>query len=291
MKAYIFSGQGAQYPSMGKELYDSSATARKMFNNANGILGYNITDVMFNGTDEDLKQTKITQPAIYIYSVILSVVKKDDFTPGMVAGHSLGEFSALAAVDSVSFEDGLLIVKKRAELMQKACEATPSTMAAVVGFDIARLESILKSIKDEYVIPANFNSPQQVVISGTVQGVKTASELIKAEGGRVIILPVSGAFHSQLMEPAKEGLSEIIMKTTFKQPKCPVYQNVNGQPVKNVDIIKSNLVMQLTTPVRWTQTIQNMISDGAKSFVEVGPGKVLQGLVKKIKGDAIVSSL
>ena len=291
MKAYIFPGQGAQYSGMGKDLYDSSPVAKKLFESANEILGFDITKIMFEGSEEELVQTKVTQPAIYIYSVILSIVKKDQFQPDMVAGHSLGEFSALASVGAVSFEDGLKLVAKRASLMQKACEITPSTMAAVLKFDIQSLETIINMITDDIVVIANYNSPEQIVISGTISGVERASEQIKEKGGRVVPLKVGGAFHSPLMEPAREELGEMIHKIEINRPLCPIYQNVNSQPVSNPDIIESNLLMQLTSPVRWTQTIQNMLADGATSFTEVGPGTVLQGLVRKIKSEAVTSSL
>ncbi|MCK9301872.1 MAG: ACP S-malonyltransferase [Bacteroidales bacterium] len=291
MKAYIFPGQGAQFSGMGKDLYDSNSIARDLFKKANSILGFKITDIMFEGAEDDLKQTKVTQPAIFLHSVILSVVKKDDFTPDMVAGHSLGEFSALTAIGALSFEDGLKLVSKRAMCMQEACELEPSTMAAVLKMDVEPLESILNSINDEIVVAANYNCPGQIVISGTVQGVEKATELITAANGRVVPLKVGGAFHSPLMAPAKEELATAIQKVNIVEPQCPIFQNVNAQPVKNPDVIKKNLISQLTSPVRWMQSMQNMIADGATCFYEVGPGTVLQGLLRKIKHDINVESL
>jgi [acyl-carrier-protein] S-malonyltransferase len=286
MKAYIFPGQGAQFVGMGKDLFDKYEGARKLFERANDILGFRITDMMFSGTDEDLKQTKVTQPAIFLHSVVLTRIMGDDFKPDMVAGHSLGEFSALVANKTLSFEDGLRLVAKRAEAMQKACEIKPSAMAAILGLDDKTVEDTLKTIKNEIVVAANFNSPGQVVISGTVKGVETACEKLKNAGAkRTLILNVGGAFHSPLMEPARVELDKAINSTFFKIPVCPVYQNVNAQPVTNPDLIKNNLISQLTSPVRWTQTVQNMIADGVRTFVEVGPGMVLQGLVLKIKKD------
>lgn len=291
MKAYIFPGQGAQYSGMGKDLYESSSVAKKLFKTANDVLNFDIAKIMFEGTEEELVQTKVTQPAIYIHSVILSKVKKDLFKPDMVAGHSLGEFSALAAIDGLSFEDGLKLVSKRAMLMQKACEAEPSTMAAVLKMEASVLERILMTITDDTVVAANYNTPEQIVISGTVTGIEKATELIKKANGRVLPLKVGGAFHSPLMQPAHDELSEAIMATNIDMPNCPIYQNVNGQPVRNPDIIKSNLVKQLTSPVRWTQTIQNMLAAGANSFTEVGPGTALQGMVRRIKSDVETNSL
>ena len=285
MKAYIFPGQGAQYSGMGKDLYESSSVAKKLFKTANDVLDFDIAKIMFEGTEEELVQTKVTQPAIYIHSVILAKVKKDLFKPDMVAGHSLGEFSALAAIDGLSFEDGLKLVSKRAMLMQKACEAEPSTMAAVLKMEASVLERILMTITDDTVVAANYNTPEQIVISGTITGIEKATELIKKANGRVLPLKVGGAFHSPLMQPAHDELSEAIMATDVNMPNCPIYQNVNGQPVRNPDIIKSNLVKQLTSPVRWTQTIQNMLAAGASSFTEVGPGTALQGMVRRIKSD------
>lgn len=291
MKAYIFPGQGAQYSGMGKDLYESSSVAKRLFKTANDVLDFDIAKIMFEGTEEELVQTKVTQPAIYIHSVILAKVKKDLFKPDMVAGHSLGEFSALAAIDGLSFEDGLKLVSKRAMLMQKACEAEPSTMAAVLKMEASVLERILMTITDDTVVAANYNTPEQIVISGTVSGVEKATELIKKANGRVLPLKVGGAFHSPLMQPAHDELSEAIMATDVNMPNCPIYQNVNGQPVRNPDIIKSNLVKQLTYPVRWTQTIQNMLAAGANSFTEVGPGTALQGMVRRIKSDVETNSL
>ena len=286
MKAYIFPGQGAQYIGMGKDLYENSDLAAKLFDKANDILKFRITDIMFDGTDEELRQTNVTQPAIFLHSVILSRLLGDAFKPDMVAGHSLGEFSSLVANRTLSFEDGLKLVAKRADAMQKACEAEPSTMAAIIGMDDKDVETILKGIQ-EIVVPANYNCRGQLVISGSFKGIEIACERLKEAGAkRALPLKVGGAFHSPLMEPARVELATAINSTEFKQPICPVYQNVNAQSVTNPDVIKSNLIKQLTSPVRWTQTVQNMIADGAKTFVEVGPGIVLQGLIKKIKKDA-----
>jgi len=286
MKAYIFPGQGAQFVGMGKDLYENSDLAAKLFDKANEILKFRITDIMFDGTDEELRQTNVTQPAIFLHSVILSRLLGDAFKPDMVAGHSLGEFSSLVANRTLSFEDGLKLVAKRADAMQKACEAEPSTMAAIIGMDDKSVEVILKGI-NEIVVPANYNCPGQLVISGSFKGIEIACEKLKEAGAkRALPLKVGGAFHSPLMEPARVELAEAINSTEFKRPICPVYQNVNAQSVTNPDVIKSNLVKQLTSPVRWTQTVQNMIADGGKTFVEVGPGKVLQGLIKKVKKDA-----
>ncbi|MDR1898147.1 MAG: ACP S-malonyltransferase [Prevotellaceae bacterium] len=280
MRVFVFPGQGAQFPGMGKDLYETDA-AKKLFEQANEILGFRITDIMFNGTAEDLKQTKVTQPAVFLHSVILAKIYPD-FTPDMAAGHSLGEFSALVAIGAIDFENGLKLVSARAKAMQKACEAQPSTMAAVLGLDDSLVESICAEIEGT-VVPANYNCPGQVVISGSISAVEKACEKIKAAGAkRAIVLPVGGAFHSPLMEPARVELENAIQSTTFNVPVCPVYQNVDAKPVTNPEIIKQNLVKQLTAPVRWTQSVQNMIADGAKSFVELGPGTVLQGLVKKI---------
>jgi [acyl-carrier-protein] S-malonyltransferase len=284
MKAYIFPGQGAQFVGMGKDLYEKSSLAKELFEKANEILGFRITDLMFAGTDEDLRQTKVTQPAIFLHSVILSKTIGDDFKPDMVAGHSLGEFSALVANKALSFEDGLVLVSKRAMAMQKACEANPSTMAAILSLDDHVVEDICKTITEEVVVPANYNSPGQLVISGSIKGIEIACEKLKAAGARrAMPLKVGGAFHSPLMEPARVELAEAINSTDFKTPVCPVYQNVNAQRVSNPDIIKENLISQLTSPVRWTQIMQNMIADGANIFIEVGPGTVLQVLVKKLK--------
>lgn len=282
MKAYVFPGQGAQFVGMGKDLYDSSKQARDLFEKANDILGFRITDLMFEGTDEDLKQTKVTQPAIFLHSVLLARSMEDNFKPDMVAGHSLGEFSALVAIKGLSFEDGLKLVAKRAMAMQKACELNPSTMAAIIGMADQDVEQVLREI-NEVVVPANYNSPGQLVISGSMEGIALACEKLKAAGAkRALPLKVGGAFHSPLMEPARVELADAIKNTRFNETTCTIYQNVNAQPVSDPEIIKANLISQLTSPVRWTQTIQNMIADGARSFVEVGPGSVLQGLIKKI---------
>jgi len=281
MKAYVFPGQGAQFVSMGKDLYDNSPVAKEMFEKANTILGFRITDLMFAGTDEDLKQTKVTQPAIFLHSVILAKTL-GDFAPEMTAGHSLGEFSALVASGAMSFEDGLVLVSKRALAMQKACEAQPSTMAAVLGLEDAVVEEICASV-EEVVVAANYNCPGQLVISGSFAGIDKACELLLAKGAkRALKLPVGGAFHSPLMEPARQELAAAIAATPFNKPVCPVYQNVNAKPSTDPETIKENLISQLTAPVRWTQSVQNMIADGATHFIEVGPGKVLQGLIKKI---------
>ena len=290
MKAYVFPGQGAQFSGMGKDLYEKSPAAREMFENANSLLGFRITEIMFAGTDEDLKQTKVTQPAIFLHSTILATVMGESFRPDMVAGHSLGEFSSLVANKTLSFTDGLILVAKRAQAMQKACEKTPSTMAAIIGSDDDVIEEVCASIK-EIVVPANYNCPGQVVISGSNEGIDKAIELLKEKGvKRAIKLAVGGAFHSPLMEPARLELEEAIRSTDFNKPICPVYQNVDAQPSKDPEIIKANLVAQLTSPVRWTQCVINMISGGATSFTEVGPGNVLQGLIKKVNRDAITES-
>lgn len=291
MKAYIFPGQGSQFPGMGKDLYSSSSKAKEMFETANKILGFEITKTMFEGTEEELKQTKVTQPAIFLHSVILAKIN-DNFNPDMVAGHSLGEFSALVANGTLSFEDGLSLVFKRALAMQKACEINPSTMAAILGLEDGKVEELCKQIEGEVVVPANYNCPGQLVISGSNKGIELACIKMKEAGAkRALPLPVGGAFHSPLMEPARVELEEAIKNTEFKNPLCPVYQNVNALPATEVDLIKENLIAQLTSPVRWTQTIQNMVSNGATSFVECGPGKVLQGLVKKINNASEVLSI
>ncbi len=290
MKAYVFPGQGAQFAGMGKDMYDNSSLAKELFEKANNILKFRITDIMFDGTDEDLKQTRVTQPAIFLHSVILSRTMGNDFQPDMVAGHSLGEFSALVANKTLQFEDGLKLVFKRAMAMQKACEAEPSTMAAIIGLDDQITEKILDSI-DEIVIPANYNSPGQLVISGSIEGVKIACEKLKEAGAkRAIPLKVGGAFHSPFMEPARVELAKAIKSTRFNQSICPIYQNVTGQSVKDPEIIKTNLISQLTSPVRWLQIMKNMIADGAKEVIEVGPGNVLQGLFRKLDKNLAVSS-
>ena len=281
MKAYMFPGQGAQFPGMAKELYETNPTAREMFERANEILGFNITDIMFNGTAEELKQTKVTQPAIFLHSVILAKCSPD-FKPDMVAGHSLGEFSALTAAGVLDFEDGLRLVSIRAHAMQKACEAEPGTMAAILAFPAERIEAICAEV-DGVVVPANYNCEGQIVISGAADAVSKAIEMMKAAGARrALPLPVGGAFHSPLMQPAAEELATGIESVTFNQPVCPVYQNVTALPTTDPAEIKKNLLAQLTSPVRWTQTVLNMLSDGATEFTESGPGKVLQGLVAKI---------
>ncbi|NEW81570.1 MAG: ACP S-malonyltransferase [Mariniphaga sp.] len=282
MKAYVFPGQGAQFVGMGKDLYDNSPMAHELFEKANELLGFRITDLMFSGTDEDLRQTKVTQPAIFLHSVLLAKTLGVGFKPEMVAGHSLGEFSALVANGALTFEDGLMLVSKRAQAMQKACEAEPSTMAAIIGLDDEIVEKICGEI-DEIVVPANFNCPGQLVISGSFKGIDLAcAKLTEAGAKRALKLSVGGAFHSPLMEPARAELAEAINSTHFSTPVCPVYQNVTAGPVSDPEVIKTNLIAQLTAPVRWTQTVKNMIADGCTSFTEVGPGQVLQGLVKKV---------
>ena len=288
MKAYVFPGQGAQFVGMGKDLYEQSALAKEYFEKANEILGYSITDLMFDGTPEDLKQTKVTQPAVFLHSVISALVLGEEFKPDMVAGHSLGEFSALVAAGALTFEDGLKLVYARAMAMQKACESEPSTMAAVLGLRDEEVEEVCESIKDAIVVPANYNCPGQLVISGSIEGIDKACVLLKEKGAkRALKLPVGGAFHSPLMQPASEELQAAINATNFKTPICPVYQNVNAYPQTNPDDIKQNLIAQLTAPVRWTQTVKNMITDGADEFIELGPGDVLKGLVKKINPEMI----
>jgi [acyl-carrier-protein] S-malonyltransferase len=284
-KAYVFPGQGAQFVGMGKELYDNNAEARALFEKANEMLGFRITDLMFAGTDEDIRQTKVTQPAIFLHSVLLARSLGKDFAPDMVAGHSLGEFSALVAAGALTFEDGLALVSKRASAMQKACELKPSTMAAIIGLEDEVVESTLAGIYD-VVVPANYNAPGQLVISGSEKGIEIACELLKQAGAkRALPLKVGGAFHSPLMEPARIELADAIENTPFNTPVCAIYQNVNAKAVTDPAEIKANLVAQLTSPVRWTQTMQNMLADGATIFVEVGPGTVLQGLVKKVNRD------
>jgi [acyl-carrier-protein] S-malonyltransferase len=290
MKAYVFPGQGAQFPGMGKDLYEQSEQARQLFDSANQILGFRITDVMFEGTEEDLKQTNVTQPAIFLHSVIMAKVMGDDFKPDMVAGHSLGEFSALVSAGALSFEDGLRLVAARANAMQKACDIQPGTMAAILALDDFTVEDICQRLTD-VVVPANYNCPGQLVISGTVAGIDAACEKMTAAGAkRALKLNVGGAFHSPLMEAARVELEEAIVKTEFKTPVCPVYQNIDAKPYTDIEQIKHNLIAQLTGPVRWTQTVMHMLEDSATSFTEVGPGKVLQGLVKKINKEVETAS-
>ncbi len=290
MKAYVFPGQGAQFVGMGKDLYEQSPLAKELFEKANEILGFRITDLMFEGTPEDLKQTKVTQPAVFLHSVISAFVLGDDFKPDMVAGHSLGEFSALVAARALSFEDGLRLVYARAMAMQKACEVEPSTMAAVLGLSDEDVEEVCDSITQLVVVPANYNCPGQLVISGSIEGIDKACELLKEKGAkRALKLPVGGAFHSPLMQPASEELQAAINSTAFSSPVCPVYQNVNAYPQTDPEQIKQNLIAQLTAPVRWTQTVKNMVTDGADLFVELGPGDVLKGLVKKISAGVEVA--
>lgn len=291
MKAYVFPGQGAQYVGMGKDLYEKFPKAKELFNKANGILKFKITDVMFEGTADDLKQTKVTQPAIFIHSVILAIMLGKDFKPDMVAGHSLGEFSALVANKTLTFEDGLNLVFKRAKAMQKACDKNPGTMAAIIGMDESKIKEICSSIKDEILVPANYNCPGQVVISGSLKGVDMACKLFKEAGAkRVLQLQVGGAFHSPLMESARIELADAIQHTKFVKGICPIYQNVTGQAVTEPNIIKNNLIAQLTSPVCWTQTMDNMIANGLDEVIEVGPGTVLQGLFKKTNRNIELSS-
>ncbi|RRJ89369.1 ACP S-malonyltransferase [Flavobacterium macacae] len=290
MKAYVFPGQGAQFTGMGKDLYENSELAKELFEKANEILGFRITDIMFEGTAEELKETKVTQPAVFLHSVILAKTLGESFQPEMVAGHSLGEFSALVANGALSFEDGLKLVSQRAIAMQKACEIKPSTMAAVLGLEDKIVEDVCASI-DGVVVAANYNCPGQLVISGETSAVEQACEAMKAAGAkRALLLPVGGAFHSPMMEPAREELAQAIENTTFSTPICPVYQNVTASAVSSADEIKKNLIIQLTAPVKWTQSVQQMIADGATSFTEVGPGKVLVGLVNKIDKSAATFS-
>ncbi len=291
MKAFIFPGQGAQFVGMGKDFFDTNATAKTLFEKADAILGYKITEIMFNGTADELKQTKVTQPAVFIHSVITALAQ-DAIQPEMVAGHSLGEFSALVANKTLSFEDGLKLVYKRAMAMQRACEINPSTMAAILGLEDHVVEEVCASIKEEIVVAANYNCPGQLVISGSIKGIEIACEKLKAAGAkRALPLQVGGAFHSPLMEPAREELAAAIDSTQFINPVCPVYQNVNALPSMDILVIKKNLIDQLTAPVRWTQLVQKMVQNGGTNFIECGPGKVLQGLVKKIAPQAEVSSL
>ncbi|HPY66607.1 MAG TPA: ACP S-malonyltransferase [Bacteroidales bacterium] len=291
MKAYVFPGQGAQFPGMGKDMYEKSAVARELFDRADSILGFSITEIMFSGTDEDLKQTKVTQPAIFLHSTILAAVNGPEFKPDMVAGHSLGEFAALVANRTLEFEDALVLVSRRAAAMQKACEKNPSTMAAVIGADDKTVEDVCARI-DDLVVPANYNSPGQIVISGTNEGIDKAIEALKSRNvKRTIKLAVGGAFHSPLMELARAELEDAIKSTRFSDPICPVYQNVTAKPSSNPEIIQSNLVAQLTAPVLWTQTVRNMIADGADSFTEVGPGSVLQGLIQKINNNVVTRGI
>jgi [acyl-carrier-protein] S-malonyltransferase len=291
MKAYVFPGQGAQFSGMGKDLYEKSETARVLFEKANTILGFRITDIMFEGTAEELKETKVTQPAVFLHSVVLAQTLGDDFKPQMVAGHSLGELSALVAAKVVSFEDGLQLVYKRALAMQKACEHTPSTMAAVLGLADEVVEQVCEGI-DGIVVAANYNCPGQLVVSGSVSAVEVACERLKEQGAkRALLLPVGGAFHSPLMEPAREELALAIEQTQFYDAVCPVYQNVTAKPVVTSSELKENLIQQLTAPVKWTQSVQQMVQDGALEFYEVGPGKVLQGLIKKIAPEVLAVSV
>jgi [acyl-carrier-protein] S-malonyltransferase len=291
MKAYVFPGQGAQFVGMGKDLYERNPRARELFEAANAILGFDITSVMFAGTDEGLKQTNVTQPAIFLHSVILAATLPD-FAPDMVAGHSVGEFSALAAIGVLSFEDGLKLISVRAQAMQAVCTATPSTMAAVLGLPDATIEKICAEITDDVVVPANYNSTGQLVISGTLTGIDlVAPKLLEAGAKRVLKLNVGGAFHSPLMQPAKEQLATFIDATEFKKPRCPIYQNTDAKPHTNPVEIKQNLIAQLTAPVRWTQTVEQMLADGATEFVELGPGNVLCGLIKRTNKDALTSGI
>lgn len=289
MKAYVFPGQGSQFVGMGKDLYENSSLAKELFDRANQILGFNITDLMFSGTDDDLKQTKVTQPAVFLHSAILAKTLGENFKPDMVAGHSLGEFSALVASGALSFDDGLKLVSKRAMAMQKACEQNPSTMAAIIGMEDATIEQVCAEI--DGIVPANYNCPGQLVISGSNEGIdKACAKLTEMGAKRAIKLSVSGGFHSPMMEPARVELEKAINEVTFRAPICPVYQNVTASPVTNPDEIKKNLVAQLTSPVRWTQTMQNMIANGLTEIVEVGPGAVLQGLMRKINRETGASS-
>jgi malonyl CoA-acyl carrier protein transacylase len=291
MKVFVYPGQGAQFSGMGKSMYEENKRAKELFEEANDILGFRITDIMFSGTDDELKQTQVTQPAVFLHSVILSKIWGKLFTPGMVAGHSLGEFSALTAANALSFEDGLTLVSKRAHAMQKACELRPSTMAAIIGMADEAVENVCAEINDEVIVCANFNCPGQIVISGTEAGVDKACEMLTAAGAkRALKLKVGGAFHSPLMEPARAELAEAINATTINAPICPIYQNFTALPATDPVIIKENLIAQLTAPVKWTQTVKNMVADGADHFVEHGPGKILQGLILKIDNSVTAES-
>lgn len=293
MKAYVFPGQGSQFEGMGKDLYETNAHARELFEQANELLQWRITDVMFNGTQQDLTQTRVTQPAVFLESIVRALVAGDDFNPTAVAGHSLGEFTALAAAGALPFADALTLVSQRAFAMQKACELADSTMAAVLGMDDARVEAICASIEGEIVVPANYNSPGQLVISGSRKGIETAVEKLQAAGAkRVVVLPVSGAFHSPFMKPAQDELEKAILAAPFSTPRCPVYQNVHAQPETDPEAIRKNLVAQLTAPVRWTQTVENMLAHGISEFIEVGgSGAVLRGLIRRINREALTNAL
>ena len=289
-KAYVFPGQGAQFIGMGKDLYESNSECKAMFEKANGILGFNITDIMFSGTEDELKQTKVTQPAVFLHSVILASALGEKFQPDMVAGHSLGEFSAVAS-KAMKFEDGLKLVSIRANAMQKACEANPSTMAAIIGLDDAVIEEVCASITDEVVVPANYNNPGQLVISGSIAGIEKACALLKEKGAkRALPLKVGGAFHSPLMESARIELAKGIEEAEISAPVCPIYQDVNAMPMTDAKLIKENLIKQLTSPVKWTQIVKNMIADGATTFIEVGPGTALQGMIKKVSAEVELMS-